>query len=405
VTQGATTKESYTYDPVGNRLSDLTTSGWGNNTSNELISRPGVGYTFDNDGNQLTKVDSTGTTSYTWDYENRLTSVTLPGSGGTVSFKYDPFGRRVYKSSTSGTSVYLYDGDNLVEETNASGTAVARYTQGENIDEPLATLRSSSTSYYEQDGLGTVTSLSSGAGALAQTYTFDSFGKVTASSGSLINPFQFTAREFDPESNLSFFRARFYDPATGRFLSEDPLRFLADSGSFYEYSYDNPGNFIDPSGTTGQSSGTTTAAPPVAPAPTGPSSPHSNPPPGSSSPPKPDRPFPVPGPAARPWWWPGLGPILNRLEGPLTFELLFPAPFGKDDLYRPFRTHPPKAPPCKPTDECKKEWDEAFEDCAKELARPHPRRAITGGYTNLYDCARGLVSEACGGNPVGHGRN
>ncbi len=66
-TQGATTTESYTYDPVGNRLSDLATSGWSNNTSNELTSRPGVSYTFDNNGNELTKVDSTGTTSYSWD--------------------------------------------------------------------------------------------------------------------------------------------------------------------------------------------------------------------------------------------------------------------------------------------------------------------------------------------------
>lgn len=55
-----------------------------------------------------------------------------------MSFKYDPFGRRIFKSSSSGTSIYVYDGDNLVEETNSSGTAVARYSQGLNIDEPLA---------------------------------------------------------------------------------------------------------------------------------------------------------------------------------------------------------------------------------------------------------------------------
>ena len=61
-------------------------------------------------------------------------------SDGTVSFKYDPFGRRIYKSSSSGTFVFAYDGDNLVEETNSGGTAVARYSQGLNIDEPLAML-------------------------------------------------------------------------------------------------------------------------------------------------------------------------------------------------------------------------------------------------------------------------
>jgi len=94
---------------------------WSNNTSNELTSRPGVSYTFDNNGNELTKVVGSDTTSYTWDFENRLTSVTLPGSGGTVQFSYDPFGRRIKKSSSAGTSIYAYDGENVVEETNSSG--------------------------------------------------------------------------------------------------------------------------------------------------------------------------------------------------------------------------------------------------------------------------------------------
>jgi YD repeat-containing protein len=96
---------------------------------------------------------------------------TAVGSG--VTFKYDPFGRRIEKISPSATSIFAYDGDNVVEETNASGGVVARYSQGFNFDEPLAMLRSSTTSYYEQDGLGSVTSLSNTAGALAQTYTFD----------------------------------------------------------------------------------------------------------------------------------------------------------------------------------------------------------------------------------------
>ena len=89
------------------------------------------------------------------------------------------------------TSIFAYDGDNLIEEVNASGAVVARYTQTPKIDELLAMLRSGATSYYEADGLGSVTSLSNAAGALAQTYAFDSFGKQTGSSGSLVNPFQF----------------------------------------------------------------------------------------------------------------------------------------------------------------------------------------------------------------------
>lgn len=247
VTQGSSTTESYSFDPVGNRLSSLGVSSYTNNSSNELTSTSTATYTYDNNGNTLTKVDSTGTTSYAWDYENRMTSVTLPGSGGTVSFKYDPFGRRIYKSSSSGTSIYAYDLQNLIEETNSSGAVVSRYTQGVKIDEPLAMLRSGTTSYYEADGLGSITSLTNTAGALAQTYTFDSFGKQTASSGSLTNPFQYTAREFDAETSLQFSRARYYDPNAGRFISEDPIGFRA-GNNFYQYVLNDPLNSIDPLG-------------------------------------------------------------------------------------------------------------------------------------------------------------
>ncbi len=206
-----------------------------------------LGSALDANGNTTTKTDSTGSTSYTWDFENRLTSVTLPGSGGNVSYRYDPFGRRIYKSSSSATSVFAYDGDNLIEETNATGTVVARYAQHFNIDEPLAMLRSSTTSYYQADGLGSVTSLSNTAGALAQAYTYDSYGKQTASSGSLTNSFLFAGREFDAETNLYFYRARYYDPATGRFVSEDPSVFEGGM-KFYPYVENNPINWFDPYG-------------------------------------------------------------------------------------------------------------------------------------------------------------
>jgi len=174
-----------------------------------------------------------------------------------VSFKYDPFGRRIYKSSLSGTSVFAYDGDNLVEETNSSGAAVARYSQTQNIDEPLAMLRSGATSYYHADGLGSISSLSNAAGSIANTYTYDSFGKLTASTGSLVNPFQYTARESDAETGLYYYRARYYDSSLGHFLSEDPIRY---SGGidFYVYAKNNPITLSDPFGWEPNSCGGTT---------------------------------------------------------------------------------------------------------------------------------------------------
>jgi RHS repeat-associated protein len=108
-------------------------------------------------------------------------------------------------------------------------------------------LRGGVTSYYEADGLGSISSLSNTAGALAQNYTYDSFGKLTASSGSVTNPLQYTAREFDTETKLQFSRARFYDPTSGRFISEDPARY-DDNQNFYRYGLNNPIIYLDPSG-------------------------------------------------------------------------------------------------------------------------------------------------------------
>jgi RHS repeat-associated protein len=203
---------------------------------------------FDHNGNTATKVVGSNTTTYAWDFENRLTSVTLPGSGGTVTFAYDPFGRRITKVTSTATSVFACDGDNLVEETNSSGAAVARYEPTQNIDEPLAMLRSGATSYFHADGLGSVTSLSSAAGTIANTYTYDSFGKLTASTGSLVNPFQYTARESDTETGLYYYRARYYDPTTGRFIREDPIRWFSGTINFYDYVHNDPGDLIDPLG-------------------------------------------------------------------------------------------------------------------------------------------------------------
>jgi RHS repeat-associated protein len=250
VTQATTTTESYSYDQVGNRLSSLGVSPYNVNTSNELTSTPSTTYTYDSNGNTQTKVVGSNTTSYAWDYENRMTSVTLPGTGGTVSFAYDPFGRRIKKVTSTTTSIFAYDGDNLIEETNSSGAVVARYEPTQNIDEPLAMLRSGATSYFHADGLGSVTSLSSAAGSIANTYTYDSFGKLTASTGSLVNPFQYTARESDTETGLYYYRARYYDSLVGRFISEDPRREVLRGMNFYAYVRNLPTNLIDPDGRT-----------------------------------------------------------------------------------------------------------------------------------------------------------
>jgi RHS repeat-associated protein len=254
VTQATNTTESYLYDPVGNRLSSLSVPSYTNNSSNELTSSSAASYAYDANGNMSSKTVTGNTTQYTWDYENRLISVLLPGTGGTAVFKYDGLDRRVQKAFTQGstttTNNYLYDGVNSLEDVDQNGNVLARYEQTTNVDEPLAELRSGVTSYYQADGLGSVTSLSSSAGALANTYTYDSFGNFTSSTGSLTNRFQFTGRELDSETGIYYYRSRYYDPAAGRFASEDPSE-TSGGSNLYEYVVNNPANLYDPTGLQG----------------------------------------------------------------------------------------------------------------------------------------------------------
>ena len=188
-TQSGSTTESYTYDPVGNRTASLGVSSYSNNSSNELTTTSNASYTYDANGNTLTKTISTNTTSYTWDFENRLSSVTLPGSGGTVTLQIRSLRETHLQILVLGHEHLCLRRRQPHRRDKFLGAVAARYTQTGNIDEPLAMLRSAATSYYHGDGLGSITSLSNAAGAVAQTYTFDSFGNATGSTGSLTTRF------------------------------------------------------------------------------------------------------------------------------------------------------------------------------------------------------------------------
>jgi RHS repeat-associated protein len=249
VTQAANTTESYTYDPVGNRLSSPTAATSNYNASNQLTSNSSATYTYDANGNTTGKTDLTGATTFSWDFKNQLTGIMLPGTGGTVNFKYDPFGRRIEKVSPSATRIFAYDSDGLIETVDSSGAVMGQYTLALDIDEPLAERRSSVNSYYEADGLGSISSLTSVSGSVANTYTYDSYGTLTNSTGTLRNPLSYTAREFDNETGIYYYRARYYDQTTGRFLSEDPLGFNADVNS-YRYALGSPLMYTDATGLT-----------------------------------------------------------------------------------------------------------------------------------------------------------
>ncbi|HVS30878.1 MAG TPA: RHS repeat-associated core domain-containing protein, partial [Thermoanaerobaculia bacterium] len=235
---------SWTYDAIGNRLTNTVNSTTTNLTYQMLGANPnnwqrltndGVNaYTYDYNGNTLTE----GGNTFGWDYEDRMTSIS---GGATVSYKFDYQGRRTSKTVGGTTTTYLYDGQNLIGESGAN------YLYGAAIDEPLATDRGGAISNYAADGLGSIAHLGDSAGGTKNSYTYDTWGSARSSSELVVQPFRYTAREVGDITNQLFYRARSYAPAVGRFLSEDPLRFLEDA-NFYRYVRNAPLLWRDPSG-------------------------------------------------------------------------------------------------------------------------------------------------------------
>jgi RHS repeat-associated protein len=132
---------------------------------------------------------------------------------------------------------YLYDGLDIVQELDDAGAVTANYVRSLNIDEPLARVEADGTvRYYHADALGSVTALTDASEAVQTRYKYESFGKteMTLDDGhGALNPFRYTGRELD-ETGDYYYRARYYDPAVGRFVSEDPIG-LAGGVNFYVY--------------------------------------------------------------------------------------------------------------------------------------------------------------------------
>ena len=249
---------TYTYDPVGNRLS---MNGNGNiinytyDAANRLLQAGNVTFAYDNNGNTISKTDASGITNYQYDYENKLIGITYP-NGLTNSFAYSPDGRRIKKVDSSGTTYYLLDRENVLQELNNEGTPKAHYVTTLTIDDLISRIAEGSIVYYHKDGLGSVTGLTDAEQNLAAIYKYNAFGAVTVQTGTVVNPYKFTSREFDSDSGLYYYRLRYYHSQVGRFITKDPLSFsirMLPIRNFnpYFYVYNNPINYVDPLGAVG----------------------------------------------------------------------------------------------------------------------------------------------------------
>jgi RHS repeat-associated protein len=180
-----------------------------------------------------------------------MTSAVQSSSSGTIlsqaSYVYDLFDRRITKNVNAQITNFYYQGNNVWKQANQSGTT--HYLTNGEIDGWLARSNASGTNWYLTDRLGSVTGITNSTGALINSTAYDSFGHVlTESNPSVADSIGFTGREYDSETGLYYFRARYYNPDLGRFLSEDPLSFGAGDFNANRYVGNNPTNFFDSRG-------------------------------------------------------------------------------------------------------------------------------------------------------------
>ena len=245
---------AYTYDAVGNR----TDRGAVLETGNRLAQFDGFQYFYDNDGNLIRKYKPAAGIDWYYGW-NALGELVLAqgtdnagGTWRTITYGYDGLGRRVRRTVDGVTTRYLYDGEDLVMEMDGAGAAVREYTYYPGTDRPYSMRRSSDGAvfYYVLDQPGHVVGLVDASNQVVNQYRYDPWGNLLSSSEAVAQPLRFGARELDAETGLYYLRARYYDPFTGRFISEDPIG-LAGGINPYTYVGSDPVNGRDPTGLQG----------------------------------------------------------------------------------------------------------------------------------------------------------
>jgi RHS repeat-associated protein len=240
--------ESYAYDGVGNRTSSHLSASYSYQPFNKLTTTATASYAYDNNGNLISRTDSLGATTFSWNEENQLKQVTLP-TGLKVNYKYDGLGRRIQRTtSASANERYVYDGNDVLLDLNADWSVATTYLSRPGIDNHLRqTSATTGVSYYLTDHLGSTSALTDAAGNIVEQISNDSFGN---GPGITRTRYGYTGRERDPDTGFYYYRARFYDPQVGRFISEDPLG-LSGGLNTYAYVENDPIGAVDPLGLWG----------------------------------------------------------------------------------------------------------------------------------------------------------
>ncbi|RNL77591.1 DNRLRE domain-containing protein [Nocardioides marmorisolisilvae] len=248
---GSTDYVGWTYDALGNRLSEARPSGTYTYTYNSTTGRlttvtppsgPSVGYTYDGRG-QVTQV---GSNTYTYNLAGRV----VTDSDGTT-YAYDGDGRRLTSTKSGSTLNYLWDPQsyNLLDETTSSGTQ-REYTYGLGL--VSITSGAGALSSVHADSQGSVRALTDSGGTTTYAASYEPYGLSRSSTGTSGSPLGFSG-QYSDTTGLQHLRARQYDPASGRFLAPDMV--ATASANAYSYADDNPMVEGDPSGLFGEGYG------------------------------------------------------------------------------------------------------------------------------------------------------
>ncbi|KAF0248078.1 MAG: YD repeat-containing protein, partial [bacterium] len=205
-------------------------------------------HSFNSVGEVTSKISASQTTLYNWDHRGRLTAVSLP-DGQEVNYTYDAINRKISHSYQGNNTKFLYDGQEIVLDITSNNTEVD-YLHGGQLDEVLRQNKTTETFYFHKNNLRSTIALSDINGSVIERTQYGVFGDSTNTS---ITRYGYAGREKDSVTNLIYYRARWYDPAEGRFLREDPIEFRGGL-NLYAYANNNPILYIDPQGLSCQNS-------------------------------------------------------------------------------------------------------------------------------------------------------
>jgi RHS repeat-associated protein len=253
VKQNGLTTATYSYDQNGNRLSKTGPTGTQSGTYDDqdrLLSYNGNTYSYTANGELATKTSTSTSTTYTYDVLGNLLSVTQP-DGTVIEYVIDGAQRRVGKK-VNGALVqgFLYQNQlNPVAELDGSGNLVSRFVYASKGNIPDYLVKNGTTYRIVSDHLGSprmVVDVTTG--AIVQRMDYDEFGQVITDSNPGFQPFGFAGGLYDRDTKLVRFGARDYDAETGRWAAKDPIGFSGGDTNLYGYVLNDPVNEIDPSG-------------------------------------------------------------------------------------------------------------------------------------------------------------